>query len=589
MKKILRNTLTVFAILSLFGNAAAQNRQINNSITAMDPVFPSIAVNPASPIFEANDVTYLNKDTAVAVGAAGMTWRSIDGGLNWTSIATFTSTNNNNGVIMKGNYICIAGDLGTVSFSSDKGASWQNSAQAQPLINYHDVHFADTTYGVSVGDYGDAVVYKWVGGLGWAHIPTGLNPKLNAVAAYKTSPSVFQDGFAIALGDSGVMATYAFGSWTILPQTVTTNLNGVYLFSDNVTVIAVGDSGLIMRSPDFGNTWSILNSGTNENLHDISDGIVPNQMIAVGDSGIIYVSKDGGLSFNRFTVGFNSTNLKGVSAKDPKGSFGGSGNVLRTFVTDTLDITYVGDSLLCPGDNFKTAINLKGQYGANNLVSLELSDSAGSFTTPVVIGTKLNPLLPNDSITGTIPANAKPSLLYKLRLSASDPQIVSNEHPITLTVYPKPNAVTVMVSTTDLYVNFQTGCTYQWYYNAVSMGGQIDTIVTTVGNGNYYVVITNANGCSISSNVFNYNSTSVNAFANNAQVVVSPNPASNTLNVRVPADFANKTIRIYNTLGAKVFSENVKAGNNHINISELESGIYFLTIDSFTKKIVVVK
>src|SRR6266446_2824390 len=80
------------------------------------PVFPSIAVNPAAPVFNTNGVSYLNQDTAIAVGAGGMVWRSIDGGMNWAVVPTFTNTQNNNSVIMKNNYICIAGDAGSVTF-----------------------------------------------------------------------------------------------------------------------------------------------------------------------------------------------------------------------------------------------------------------------------------------------------------------------------------------------------------------------------------------------------------------------------------------------------------------------------------------
>src|SRR6185369_7925510 len=186
------------------------------NLFAQVPVFPTIAVNPANPVFTANDVAYLNKDTAVAVGTNGMTWRSTDGGLNWSVLSTFTATANNNAVIMKNHYICIAGDVGNVTFSNDRGASWQVAPVAQPTVDYHGVHFADTTFGASVGDNGDAIIYHWVGGLGWAHIPSTQVDKFNAVATYKTSSSQFVDGNAIAVGDNGAISTYAFGGWTNL-------------------------------------------------------------------------------------------------------------------------------------------------------------------------------------------------------------------------------------------------------------------------------------------------------------------------------------------------------------------------------------
>jgi len=556
-------------------------------LAAQVPVFPTIAANPANPVFNANDVSYLNKDTAVAVGNNGMSWRSTDGGLNWSVISTFTSTTNNNSVIMMNKYICVAGDQGTVTFSNDKGISWQNAAQAQPLINYHGVHFADSTYGAAVGDAGDAVIYHWVGGLGWAHIPSTQTKKFNAVACYKTSPSVFVDGFAIAVGDTGIISTYAFGSWTNLTAPTTKNINGVYLFSDNITVLAVGQHGLIMRSPDFGNSWTTLNN-TGYTLRDISPGLNPNQFIAVGDSGAVFVSNDGGNTFVENTVGFNTTNLKGVSAKDPKGAFAGSGNVLRVFTVDTLSITYVSDSVLCPGDNFKAAVELKGLFGTSNQVVLELSDSSGTFGTPVTIGTVVNPL-PVDTITATIPANAKASLLYKIRAASSDPFVLSDTPMVTLTVNATPNIQTIMViNATDLFVNSQAGCTYQWYYNSVIMSGEMDTIVTTIGNGNYHVVITGSNGCSIATNPFNYNATGIKISAP-GKLSVNPNPASHSLRVSVPESLNGKTMHLTNMLGKVVVAEKIKSGLNSFSVSDLEAGMYFLSVGNQVIKIVITR
>ncbi len=550
------------------------------------PIFPTISSNPALPVFQANDVTYLNKDTAVAVGNNGMSWRSIDGGLNWTAISTFTSTTDNNSVIMMGKYICVAGDQGTVTFSNDKGVTWQNTVQAQPAIDYRGVHFADTTFGASVGDNGDAVIYHWVGGLGWAHIPSTQTDTFKAVSSWKTSTSVFVDGNAMAVGHNGAVSTYAFGSWTNLTPPTTRNLNGIYIFPTHDTVIVVGDGGLIMKSPDYGANWVTINSVGN-NLNDISEGLNPNQFIAVGDSGAIWVSNDRGNSFVEFTIGFGNTNLKGVSAKDPKGSFAGSGNVLRLMATDTVKITYMSDSVLCPGENFKVAIDLRGIFGGNNLVSVELSDAAGSFALPTVIGSKLNPLM-IDTISCSIPMNATAASLYQLRASSNDPVLTGDVNPITVTVNSKPNNVNAtVINGTDIYVNSQSGCTYQWFFNGNPMSGETDTIVTTIGNGNYNVVVTGSNGCWNISNIVNYNAIGIKNISA-MQISVSPNPATNVVNIFVPGT-TGKNLLIYNALGKKVGAEKLKAGTNHINCEEFEAGIYFLQVDNYTKKLVLVK
>jgi hypothetical protein len=488
---------------------------------------------------------------------------------------------------MKGKYICIAGDSGIVTFSNNKGASWANSGQAQALISYHAVHFADTTFGVSVGDAGDAVLYQWVGGLGWAHSPTGLTDRLNAVTAFKTSTSVFTPGNVLTVGDHGAMATYN-GSWTILTRVVNTNLKGIHLFPDNSTVLVVGDSGLIMRSPDFGTTWSVLHSGTSEALNDITDGIIPNQFIAVGDSGVIYQSLDGGFNFSRFTVGNSGSNMRGASAKSPQGALGGSANELRVFQSDKDSIKSISDSVFCPGKSFKAYIGLKGLYGSNNTTSLELSDSSGSFNTSVVIGTKVNPQ-PSDSITGTIPGVIKPSVHYKLRIHTADPFVVSNVYPASLTVYKNLAIPTIQVNITHLFINPQPLCTYQWYYNAGLISGATDTIITAIGNGNYNVQVTNQNGCKISSGVYNYTTTSIKNNDVLSEIAVSPNPTNGLLYIRVSENSKNKIMQIYDVLGKKVFTDVIRSGSNSFNLSSLEDGIYFLNIENYTTKIIVAK
>jgi photosystem II stability/assembly factor-like uncharacterized protein len=325
MKKILLS-LPVYATLFVTEIAVAQN-----------PVFPSSAVNPAATTFDVNDVNFLNKDTAVAVGTGGLAWQTTDGGQNWSTIATFTNTSDNNAVYMEDEYICIAGNSGLVTFSEDRGLTWQNASAAQSNINYHGVDFADTTFGVAVGENGDAVAFKWNGSsYGWVHAPSGSSKKINAVAAFKTSTDPHADGNAIAVGDHGFVARYSSGSWTIINSGISGNIHGVYLFPDQTTVLAVGEHGMIVRSTDLGNTWTTLNSGATETLHDISEGITASHFVAVGDKGVIYVSEDGGNTFTRCTVGFTTSDLKGVSAKNPRGSFGGSGSTLRSFTDDNI-------------------------------------------------------------------------------------------------------------------------------------------------------------------------------------------------------------------------------------------------------------
>ncbi|MDP2387995.1 MAG: T9SS type A sorting domain-containing protein [Bacteroidota bacterium] len=546
-----------------------------------DPVFPTIASIPASPLFESNGVYYLNQDTVVAVGDNGMVWRSIDGGFNYTSISTFGGTKNNNSVIMMNNYICIAGDSGTVTFSSNRGVSWANAAQAEPLINYHDVNFADTTFGVSVGDLGDAVVYKWVGGLGWAHIPTGLPDKLNAVVAFKTSASVFTDGEALAAGDNGVLSHYQSGSWTNSLAPVPTRINDLYLFPDNATVIAVGDSGLIMRSTDFGSNWNIVQGGTAENLNGVSNGINAGEIYAVGDSGVIYVSADNGLSFTRYTIGFTNSNLKSTSARNPRGAFAGSGSTLRTIVADTINIISVAGFPACPiTDSIEVIFDYTGTFGTFNYFLLELSDASGSFANPTTIGMNTQTISP-DTIYASILNNNIGGTGYRVRIKASEPLISSNDNGTDLTIFNGPGIPTISLSTdqTQLYTQSVSGITYEWLYNSVPIPFATDTVVATVGNGIYTLIVTNGNGCQ-SMSQYNYQLTGIFKPVASSKFQISPNPNEGIMHIVNAGSYMNSDIQIFNIIGEEVYKGKITGTKQLLNIEALNNGVYFLKIGS---------
>ena len=64
---------------------------------------------------------------------------------------------------------------------------------------------------------------------------------------------------------------------------------------------------------------------------------------------------------------------------------------------------------------------------------------------------------------------------------------------------------------------------------------------------------------------------------------VYPNPASDVLNIEVNASQASEmSISVYNIMGQNVMNQNVNVttgmNTRNINISELNSGIYFVTV-----------
>ena len=71
---------------------------------------------------------------------------------------------------------------------------------------------------------------------------------------------------------------------------------------------------------------------------------------------------------------------------------------------------------------------------------------------------------------------------------------------------------------------------------------------------------------------------------NNTTMSIYPNPAVDRLTVTLSN---NAEIVIYNIMGQKVMSQEGRVGNNNINISSLNSGIYFVNAGSSTQKFIV--
>ena len=77
-----------------------------------------------------------------------------------------------------------------------------------------------------------------------------------------------------------------------------------------------------------------------------------------------------------------------------------------------------------------------------------------------------------------------------------------------------------------------------------------------------------------------------NNFENN-KLQLYPNPATNELNIQLQDSTTNYKVAIYNTLGSMVFESNdqLSDNNNNINVSQLNSGIYFVKIIDNENKI----
>ncbi len=94
---------------------------------------------------------------------------------------------------------------------------------------------------------------------------------------------------------------------------------------------------------------------------------------------------------------------------------------------------------------------------------------------------------------------------------------------------------------------------------------------------NYTISATHkTKGCSSSKKVNKQTVVSIQAINSISEFAIYPNPAKNILNLI--ADFGERTLDIYNVLGAKVYSKTINSGTTQLNISKLAKGTYYLQI-----------
>lgn len=144
---------------------------------------------------------------------------------------------------------------------------------------------------------------------------------------------------------------------------------------------------------------------------------------------------------------------------------------------------------------------------------------------------------------------------------------------------------------------------YAWYQNNIAITGATTNVYTITGNGNYYVKVTNAAGCtgtSDTAHVTDYNPTAINNVVNgNVAFSIYPNPARNGFTVALESKMGNSdaTISITDITGRTLQTQSLKlaAGKQLVSMAtdNLKDGIYFVNVNvegnKGTQKLVLVK
>lgn len=283
-----------------------------------------------------------------------------------------------------------------------------------------------------------------------------------------------------------------------------------------------------------------------------------------------------------------------VSATGGTGAYTGTGTFTATAgaysytVTDanacsnTTTITVTTNTAVSTFSTGMTAASCFGKSDATAWVNPVISQSTETpFTYTWTPGAANTRTITN--IAGgvyTVNITAANGCAYTRTVDVKQPAVLM------LDMQVSPSTTICPATTTTLSVS--GAATYTWSTGSNNPKIVVTPTVTT----NYSVTGTSFLGCTVMSSVTIVTSTTTCLGVNeldNASVLVYPNPATENINVQLSSQLSNATFEVIDALGKMVMIEKMENVSNTINISTLNSGVYFYQIKSGSRIIATQK
>lgn len=178
------------------------------------------------------------------------------------------------------------------------------------------------------------------------------------------------------------------------------------------------------------------------------------------------------------------------------------------FALDTLAYIkqpYV-DTVKCAGDTLRLKYYTTNNFNSGNTLSVQLSNAAGSFAAPTVIGSKAVTFSSNDSITCVLPKTLAGGTGYRVRIVSSSPVMTSFDNQINIRIKPlpanrivssnsplcEPDTVRLTSSTSSSPVTFSWSGPNS--FSSTLQNPKTGNSSSSLSSGNYIVTMT-LNGC----------------------------------------------------------------------------------------------
>ena len=256
----------------------------------------------------------------------------------------------------------------------------------------------------------------------------------------------------------------------------------------------------------------------------------------------------------------------------------------------------------CTDSMFKTVVvntNAIANFNINNAVQC-LSKNNFSFTNTATNSNAHNWSF-GDASNSSVLNPTKTYLsagIFNVKLVANNANNCADSMVKTITIYPQPsignitgNAVPNSISIPFNYsVLNQTNTIYNWYTaNGNIQGGQgtnaVNIIWPSLGTTNLKADITNKNGCTDSTSLaIKITNVAVNNISLENDLKVFPNPSMNFITITNKNNLVGEKYFITNLVGQTVLSGKLNMDETIVNLENLQSGMYFLSLDGMSKQ-----
>lgn len=360
--------------------------------------------------------------------------------------------------------------------------------------------------------------------------------------------------------------------WNRIISGTTKNINAV-TFSNSNTVVAVGDSGLILRSSNAGNSFTPVSSATMKHLNDVFFLDASNGL-AVGDGGTILKTINAGISWSAITSN-TSNDLMSIDIKNNIGLITGSNGTILKSVNNGAAWATLTPFTIYLLNKVRFVTNDVAVISGSNGLLLKSIDAGNNWTIENSSANKnINDFAfyPNASdilAVGIIGINGLQISTDTSFSSISDTTISAQWLNAAVAVPNTDTCFTVGKNATVLF----TANGNNW--NAIT--------ITSAADLNDIYFVSNTVGIIVGSKGNIFKTTTGGASLSTKEIEkinfnLYPNPSISFLNIT--GDFKENTqLKIYNTSG-QLLIEQIIQGNSVLVTHDLPSGMYLLQINS---------